>query len=123
MPVSDVGQLPLYYEIHGTGRPLVLLHGAMSTIETSFGSVLPSLAETRGVIAIERQAHGHTPRGLRAYRAESGGLAGACHLRFCQETSHLRIVGRADWLVSMLLSFLDSQDQRHARPGDPPRAG
>jgi pimeloyl-ACP methyl ester carboxylesterase len=51
----------MYYEIHGDGEPLVLLHGAMSTIETSFGATLPLLAETRQVVAIEQQAHGHTP--------------------------------------------------------------
>jgi pimeloyl-ACP methyl ester carboxylesterase len=56
----SVDGLEMYYEIHGTGRPLVLLHGAMSTIETSFGAVLPSLAETRRVIAVEQQGHGHT---------------------------------------------------------------
>jgi pimeloyl-ACP methyl ester carboxylesterase len=50
----------MYYEIHGTGRPLVLLHGAMSTIETSFGAVLPEFAKTRQVIAVEQQGHGHT---------------------------------------------------------------
>jgi pimeloyl-ACP methyl ester carboxylesterase len=51
----------LYYEVHGSGDPLVLLHGAMSTIETSFEAVLPAFAESRQVIAIEQQAHGHTP--------------------------------------------------------------
>ncbi len=55
-----VNGLDMYYEIHGTGRPLVLLHGALSAIGTSFGKLLPSLAETRQVIAIEQQAHGHT---------------------------------------------------------------
>ncbi len=56
----SVNGLEIYYEIHGAGRPLVLLHGAMSTIETSFGAVLPSLAQARQVVAIEQQAHGHT---------------------------------------------------------------
>jgi pimeloyl-ACP methyl ester carboxylesterase len=50
----------MYYEIHGTGRPLVLLHGALSAIGTSFGKLLPSLAKNRQVIAIEQQANGHT---------------------------------------------------------------
>ncbi len=50
----------LYHEIHGSGKPLVLLHGAKSTIETSFGRVLPSLARTRQIIAVEQQGHGHT---------------------------------------------------------------
>lgn len=33
----------LYYEIHGAGRPLILLHGGMTTIDTSFGQILPAL--------------------------------------------------------------------------------
>jgi pimeloyl-ACP methyl ester carboxylesterase len=56
-----VSELELYHEVRGAGRPLVLLHGAMSTIETSFEEVLPAFAETRQVIAIEQQAHGRTP--------------------------------------------------------------
>src|SRR5215212_4820541 len=55
-----INGLNMYYEIHGSGRPLVLLHGAVSTIETSFGKVLPLLQQTRQVIAIEQQAHGRT---------------------------------------------------------------
>jgi pimeloyl-ACP methyl ester carboxylesterase len=50
----------MYYEIHGTGQPLVLLHGAFSAIGTSFGALLPGLARTRQVIAFELQAHGRT---------------------------------------------------------------
>ena len=57
----SVNGLEMYYEVQGAGRPLVLLHGALSTIETSFAKVLPLLAETREVIAVEQQAHGHTP--------------------------------------------------------------
>jgi pimeloyl-ACP methyl ester carboxylesterase len=58
----SVDGLDLYYETHGrdTGMPLVLLHGALSTIEVDFGRVLPALAETRRVIGVEQQAHGHT---------------------------------------------------------------
>ena len=56
----EVNGLNMYYEIHGTVQPLVLLHGAFSAIGTSFGDVLPQLAETRQVIAFEMQAHGHT---------------------------------------------------------------
>ena len=57
---ASVNGLEMYYEVHGVGQPLVLLHGALSAIGTSFGKVLPSLAETRQVIAVEQQAHGHT---------------------------------------------------------------
>ena len=56
----SVNGLEMYYEIHGTGQPLVLLHGAFSAIGTSFGNVLPELAESRQVIAFEMQAHGRT---------------------------------------------------------------
>jgi pimeloyl-ACP methyl ester carboxylesterase len=57
---APVNGLQMYYEIHGTGRPLVLLHGAFSGIGTSFGALLPGLARSRQVIAFELQAHGRT---------------------------------------------------------------
>jgi pimeloyl-ACP methyl ester carboxylesterase len=49
----------MYYEIHGEGQPLVLLHGAYMVI-SQFGDLLPALAGRRQVIAVELQAHGHT---------------------------------------------------------------
>jgi pimeloyl-ACP methyl ester carboxylesterase len=55
-PVDD---LNMYYEIHGSGRPLILLHGAYMTIDM-MGSILPGLAKTQQVIAVEQQGHGHT---------------------------------------------------------------
>jgi pimeloyl-ACP methyl ester carboxylesterase len=61
---APVNGLKMYYEIHGAVRgydpPLVLLHGGGSTIDTSFGKVLPALAKTRQVIAFEQQGHGRT---------------------------------------------------------------
>ncbi len=57
---AAVNGLNMYYEIHGSGRPLVLVHGGGSTIESTFGRVLPFLAKTHQVIAVELQAHGHT---------------------------------------------------------------
>ena len=55
-----VNGLEMYYEIHGEGQPLVLLHGAFSAIGTSFGQLLPGLAEGRTVVAFELQGHGRT---------------------------------------------------------------
>lgn len=55
-----VNGLKMYYEIHGTGMPLVLIHGGGSTIETTFGQVLDAFAKTHKVIAVEMQAHGRT---------------------------------------------------------------
>ena len=43
---AQVNGLKLYYEIHGAGSPLVLLHGGGSTIETTFGRILPELVKT-----------------------------------------------------------------------------
>lgn len=54
--------MEIYHEEHGSveGRPLVLVHGALSGIGTSFGMILPLLARTRRVIAVELQGHGRT---------------------------------------------------------------
>lgn len=57
---APVNGLKMYYEIHGEGTPLVLIHGGGSTIQTSFGKILPLLAKQYKVIAVELQAHGHT---------------------------------------------------------------
>lgn len=57
---ATVNGLHMYYEVHGTGKPLVLIHGAASTIGTTFGRILPALAKTHQVIAVELQAHGHS---------------------------------------------------------------
>ena len=56
---AEVNGLNLYYEIHGTGDPLVVLHGAFMTIG-AMGAFVPELAETRQVVAVELQGHGHT---------------------------------------------------------------
>jgi pimeloyl-ACP methyl ester carboxylesterase len=50
----------LYYEVHGEGTPLLLIHGGGSTIETNYEKILPMLARSRQVIAVELQAHGRT---------------------------------------------------------------
>ena len=57
---SDVNGLKMYYEIYGEGKPLVLIHGGGSTIQTTFGRIIPMLAEHRQIIGVELQAHGRT---------------------------------------------------------------
>jgi pimeloyl-ACP methyl ester carboxylesterase len=61
---AAVNGLRMYYEIHGSSHgeaaPLVLLHGGGSTIQSTFGHILPQMERTREVIAVELQAHGHT---------------------------------------------------------------
>jgi len=56
---ANVNELSLYYEIHGRGEPLVLLHGGLSMIE-GWGKVLEMLSEDRKVIAVDLQSHGRT---------------------------------------------------------------
>lgn len=59
---APVNGIQMYYEVHGRhdGPPLVLLHGGGSTIDSNVGRVLPFLARTRRVIAVEEQGHGRT---------------------------------------------------------------
>lgn len=56
---APVNGLKLYYEIHGTGEPLVLLHGGLGATEM-FSAIMPALSTNRQVIAVELQGHGRT---------------------------------------------------------------
>jgi pimeloyl-ACP methyl ester carboxylesterase len=58
---ATVNGINIYYEIHGKGdMPLVLIHGGGSTIEVTFGNILPYFAANNKIIAVELQAHGRT---------------------------------------------------------------
>jgi len=54
-----------YYEIHGAGEPLLLLHGGLGSIDMFGSNVLPALAKTRQVIAVDLHGHGRTTLGDR----------------------------------------------------------
>ncbi|MCW2640670.1 MAG: menaquinone biosynthesis related protein MenX [Dactylosporangium sp.] len=56
---AEVNGINLYFETHGAGRPLILLHGGLGSGEM-FGPVLPALAERHQVIAVDLQGHGRT---------------------------------------------------------------
>jgi pimeloyl-ACP methyl ester carboxylesterase len=60
----EANGISYYYEVHGSGEPLLLLHGGLGSIDM-FGPVLPMLAEGRQVIAVDLQGHGRTPLGGR----------------------------------------------------------
>jgi pimeloyl-ACP methyl ester carboxylesterase len=57
---APVNGLKMYYEVHGSGDPVVLLHGSFMTISNNWTGWIGELAKTRKVIAIEMQAHGRT---------------------------------------------------------------
>lgn len=57
---ANVNGLKMYYEVYGKGKPVVLLHGAFSNINTDFEKIIPGLAKQYQVIAIEQQGHGRT---------------------------------------------------------------
>src|SRR3712207_5322935 len=54
----EANGLKMYYEIHGSGQPLVLLHGAFSAIGTSCGALTPELSKTRRGAALETRVQG-----------------------------------------------------------------
>jgi pimeloyl-ACP methyl ester carboxylesterase len=57
---APVNGLKMYYEIHGSGEPVVLLHGAFMTITNNWTGWIDELSKTRKVIAVEMQGHGRT---------------------------------------------------------------
>ena len=62
LPVNGVDY---YYEIHGSGEPVLLLHGGLGSTDMFRGNVLPALAKTRQVIAVDLHGHGRTTLGDR----------------------------------------------------------
>jgi len=79
-----VNGLEMYYEIHGSGEPLILLHGGAGATEM-FGQLIPLLSETRQVVAADLQAHGRTAdidRPLSFERMADDVAALVRHLRF-----------------------------------------
>src|SRR5450631_2397958 len=57
---APVNGINMYYEVHGSGEPVVLLHGAFMTITNNWAGWIGELSKTRKVIAVEMQGHGRT---------------------------------------------------------------
>lgn len=57
---ASINGLEMYYEVHGEGQPIVLLHGAYMNIENNWAAIIPTLAKDHQVIALELQGHGRT---------------------------------------------------------------
>src|ERR1700722_760266 len=58
---APVNGLKMHYEVHGSGEPVVLLHGAFMTITNNWTGWIGELSKTRKVIAVELQGHARTP--------------------------------------------------------------
>lgn len=76
---APVNGLKMYYEVHGQGKPLVLLHGSYMTIDLNYNAIIPVLAKSHQVIALEMQGHGRTadinrPFGYPAFADDVAGL-------------------------------------------------
>lgn len=59
--LASVNGVKIYYQVYGKGDPVVLLHGSFMTIEMNWSELIPELAKTRKVIAVEMQGHGRSP--------------------------------------------------------------
>jgi pimeloyl-ACP methyl ester carboxylesterase len=68
---APVNGLKMYYEIHGKGDPVVLLHGGFMTITNNWTEMIPQLSKSRQVIAVELQGHGRTADINRDFSYES----------------------------------------------------
>jgi pimeloyl-ACP methyl ester carboxylesterase len=106
---APAGELEMYYEIHGSGRPLVLLHGAYMTIDL-MGPILPRLAGTRQVIAPEQQGHGRTGRHHRPAARDPPSGARAQARGRVRRLRQSGMLDRSEWLLAMIAPFLDAAD-------------
>ena len=69
---APVNGLRMYYEVHGRGEPVVLLHGGFMTIPSTWDGWIGELSRTRKVIAVEMQGHGRTADIPREFASENG---------------------------------------------------
>jgi pimeloyl-ACP methyl ester carboxylesterase len=68
--LAPVNGIELWYEIHGSGKPLILLHGGFGSVEM-FGPNVAALADGRQIIGVDLQSHGHSPAVDRPMRFET----------------------------------------------------
>ncbi|MFD1769881.1 alpha/beta fold hydrolase [Sphingobacterium suaedae] len=67
---ADVNGIEMYFEVHGDGDPIVLIHGSFMTIPLNWSALIPRLAQDRKVIVAEMQGHGRTEDSQRTFSYE-----------------------------------------------------
>jgi hypothetical protein len=97
---APVNGINMYYEVHGGGEPVVLLHGAFMTITNNWAGWISELSKARKVIAVEMQGgeiHGDLkPRS-------------ASRLAILPDTTHVTLMQRIPIIVTMVNDFLDAK--------------
>ena len=86
---APVNGLRMYYEVHGRGEPVVLLHGAFMPITVTWAGWIEELSKTRQVIAVDMQGHGRTadiPRDLTSEQLADDVAALITHLKRIRPT-------------------------------------
>ena len=117
MTYASVNGLQLYYEVRGNGRPLVLLHGGLLTIDLNFGPLLEPLAASRPVIAVETRGHGHTADTSRPMTIEAPlpdvvemfELLPDAQLAVLPGTTHVGVTRRPGEVLALITPFLDAR--------------
>src|SRR6516165_4138644 len=92
MTYADVNGISLYYEEHGSGQPLILLHGGYGTGEM-FAAIMPLLASGRRVITVDLQGHGRTADVDRPLRFETMGDDIAALIRHLSPSTQADVMG------------------------------
>ena len=92
MTYADVNGISLYYEEHGSGQPLILLHGGYGTGEM-FAAIMSLLASGRRVITVDLQGHGRTADVDRPLRFETMGDDIAALIRHLSPSTQADVMG------------------------------
>lgn len=110
---APINGLEMYYEVHGAGKPLVLLHGGGSTINTTFGKIIPLLAGNHQVIAVELQAHGRTSDrdAELSFEQDAADVAGLLRVLKIEKADFLGFSNGGTTLIHLALEYPDLVDK------------
>src|SRR4051794_4773147 len=104
MPYVQVGELEIYYELHGQagGETLVLLNGALDTIESDWGKHLPAFAARCRVLAYDHRGHGRTSASPTPFSGYDLLIDDLLALLDALEISRAHLCGFSDGAITLL---------------------